>query len=88
MESNNQFLQEVPSESPAITASAPDNSTDEELSDLELDAIAGGCSDMADRARAAGIPVITASGPRPNIFGRGLPMNLIEEMQSYYGQQK
>ncbi|MEG4067098.1 hypothetical protein QUA42_07035 [Microcoleus sp. Pol11C2] len=61
MESNNQFLQEVPSESSAITASAPDNSTGEELSDLELDAIAGG------------MRIITASGPRPK-FASGFSM--------------
>lgn len=75
MESNNRFLQEVPSESSAITASAPNNSTNQQLSDLELDAIAGGHSNMADRARAAGIPVITASGPRPD-FGRGPSINM------------
>ena len=67
MESNNQFLQEVPSESSAITASAPDNSTNQELNDLELDAIAGGCSDAADQARAAGIPVLTINQPPPKL---------------------
>ena len=50
MESNNQFSQEVPSESSAITASAPDNSTNQELEELELDAIAGGMA-FFDRSR-------------------------------------
>ncbi|MEG4817383.1 hypothetical protein, partial [Microcoleus sp. K5-D4] len=53
MESNNQFLQELPSESSQIAASELENSTNQELNDLELDAIAGG------------MRIITASGPRP-----------------------
>ncbi|MEG4072096.1 hypothetical protein QUA30_05315 [Microcoleus sp. Pol14C2] len=65
MESNNQFLQEVPSESPAITASAPDNSTDEELSDLELDAIAGG------------MRTITVSGEKPK-FRLTIPTKIFD----------
>ncbi|MEG5031839.1 hypothetical protein [Microcoleus sp. AT3-D2] len=85
MESNNQFSQELPSESSKIAASEQENSTDRELNDLDLEAIAGGRSDMADRARAAGMPVITASGPRPNIFGRGLPMELIEAASRAFG---
>ncbi|MEG5171538.1 hypothetical protein [Microcoleus sp. B3-D7] len=72
MESNNRFLQEVPSESSAITASAPDNSTNQELSDLELDAIAGG------------MRTITVSGEKP--YFRGPSMSLIEAMQSYFGK--
>ncbi|MEG4115731.1 MULTISPECIES: hypothetical protein [unclassified Microcoleus] len=87
METNNRFSQELPSESSQIAASELENSTDRELDQLELDAIAGGRSDMADRARAAGIPVITASGPRPNIFGRGLPMQLIEEASRAFGNR-
>ena len=82
MESNNQFSQEVPSESSAITASAPDNSTNQELEELELDAIAGGCSDGADRARAAGIPVITTSQPlnfKPRLT---IPMNVFDFLSS------
>ncbi|MEG4836726.1 hypothetical protein [Microcoleus sp. B9-D4] len=76
MESNNQSLQqEVPSESSAIAESAPDNSTDRELNDLELDAIAGG------------MRTITVSGPRPK-YGPGPSMKLIEAMQSYYGQKQ
>lgn len=87
MESNNHFLQELPSESSQIAASESDNLTDRELNDLDLEAIAGGRSDMADRARAAGMPVITASGPRPNIFGRGLPMQLIEAASRAFGDR-
>lgn len=83
MESNNRFLQqEVPSESSAIAASAPDNSTDRELNDLDLEAIAGGCSDGADRARAAGIPVITTSQPlnfKPRLT---IPMNVFDFLSS------
>ncbi|MEG4216314.1 hypothetical protein QUA27_13030 [Microcoleus sp. Pol14C6] len=73
MESNNRFLQEVPSESSAITAAAPENSTSGELNDSELDAIAGG------------MRTITVSGEKPN-FGRGPSMSLIEAMQSYFGK--
>ncbi|MEG4531697.1 hypothetical protein [Microcoleus sp. D2_18a_D3] len=85
MESNNRFLQEVPSESSAITAAAPENSTNQQLSDLELDALAGGCSDMADSARAAGIPVLTISGQPPKF--RGPSMNLIEAATRAFGGQ-
>ncbi|MEG5031838.1 hypothetical protein [Microcoleus sp. AT3-D2] len=76
MESNNQSLQEVPSESSAITAAAPDNSTNQELSDLELDAIAGG------------IRTITASGPKPDFMRRGLSMQITEAFLSHWGQKK
>jgi hypothetical protein len=57
--------------------STPENSTNQELDELELDAIAGG------------IRTITASGPKPN-FGPGpsINMNFIEAIQSYWGQQK
>lgn len=82
MESNNQFLQEVPSESSKITASEPENSTNQQLNDLDLEAIAGGCSDMGDRARAAGIPVITTSQPlnfKPRLT---IPMNVFEILGS------
>ncbi|MEG4149158.1 hypothetical protein [Microcoleus sp. Pol12B5] len=84
MESNNQSFQELP---PTIAASEQENSTDRELNDLDLEAIAGGCSDMADRARAAGIPVITASGPRPNFFGPGPSMQLIEAASRAFGNR-
>ncbi|MEG4394921.1 hypothetical protein [Microcoleus sp. BROC3] len=56
--------------------SPPENSTDRELSDLDIEAIAGGCSDLADRARAAGIPVITTNSPGPDIGV--VSMDLIE----------
>lgn len=85
MESNNRFSQELPSESSKIAASEPDNSTNRELNDLDLEAIAGGHSDMADRARAAGMPVITTNSPRPNIFGRAVPMQLIEAASRAFG---
>jgi hypothetical protein len=65
METNNQSLQEVPSESSAITASAPDNSTDRELNDLELDAIAGGMA------------TITVSGERPK-FRLTIPTKIFD----------
>ncbi|MEG4520277.1 MULTISPECIES: hypothetical protein [unclassified Microcoleus] len=42
MESNDQFSQELPSELSQIAASEPENSTNQELDELELDAIAGG----------------------------------------------
>lgn len=61
MESNNKFSQEVPSES------QQENSSAEELNELELEAIAGGCSDAADQARAAGIPVLTINQPPPKL---------------------
>jgi len=61
MESNNKFSQEVQSES------QQENSSAEELNDLELDAIAGGCSDAVDQARAAGIPVLTINQPPPKL---------------------
>ncbi|AFZ10179.1 hypothetical protein Osc7112_5985 [Oscillatoria nigro-viridis PCC 7112] len=86
MESNNLFWQELPSESSAITASAPDNSTNQELNNLELDAIAGGCSDAVDRAQAAGIPVLTISGPGPKF--RGPSMQLIEAATRAFGNQQ
>ncbi|MEG3929908.1 hypothetical protein QUA35_00350 [Microcoleus sp. N9_B2] len=76
MESNNRFLQEVPSESSAITASAPDNSTNQELNDTELDAIAGG------------IRTITASGPKPDFLLRMGPVfQITEETLSYLGRK-
>ena len=53
--------------------STPENSTDRELSDLELDAIAGG------------IPTITLSGEIPK-FRLGTSMKVIEAMQSYFGK--
>ncbi|MEG4502174.1 hypothetical protein QUA81_01065 [Microcoleus sp. F6_B4] len=86
MESNNQFLQELPSESSQIAASEPENSSNQELDELELDAIAGGCSDGADRARAAGIPVITVSGEPPKF--RGPSMNLIEAATRAFGNRQ
>lgn len=67
MESNNQLSQELPSELSQIAAFAPENSTNPELNDLELDAIAGGCSDAVDRDRAAGIPVLTINQPPPKL---------------------
>lgn len=75
MKTNDRFLQELPS------PSERDNSIDEELNELELDAIAGGCSDMADRARAAGMPVITISQalPKPRLT---IPMNVFEFLGS------
>ncbi|MEG3859408.1 hypothetical protein [Microcoleus sp. herbarium12] len=75
MKTNDRFLQELPS------PSERDNSIDEELNELELDAIAGGCSDMADRARAAGMPVITISEPvkKPRLT---IPMNVFEFLGS------
>ena len=77
MESNNQSLQEVPSESSAIAESAPDNSTDRELNDLELDAIAGG------------MRIITASGPKPDFLLRMGPVfQVTEETLSYLGRKK
>lgn len=76
MESNNQFLQEVPSESSAIAESESDNSTNRELNELELDAIAGG------------IRTITASGPKPDFMRRGLTMQITEAFLSHWGQQK
>ncbi|MEG4149159.1 hypothetical protein [Microcoleus sp. Pol12B5] len=78
MESNNQFSQEVPSESSAITASAPDNSTNQELNELELDAIAGG------------MRIITGSDPKPDFLLRLRPFfQITEETLSYnWGQKK
>ncbi|MEG4089076.1 hypothetical protein QUB75_02295 [Microcoleus sp. K1-B6] len=61
MESNNKFFQKVPSES------QQENSSAEELNELELEAIAGGCSDAVDQARAAGIPVLTINQPPPKL---------------------
>ncbi|MEG4442973.1 hypothetical protein QUB47_26770 [Microcoleus sp. AT9_B5] len=75
MESNNKFSQEVPSES------QQENSSAEELNELELDAIAGGCSDAADRARAAGIPVLTINQPPPKLR-LTIPMNVFELLGS------
>lgn len=80
MESNNKFSQEVQSES------QQENSSAEELNDLELDAIAGGCSDAVDQARAAGIPVLTISGPGPKF--RGPSMQLIEAATRAFGNQQ
>ncbi|MEG4836725.1 hypothetical protein [Microcoleus sp. B9-D4] len=82
MESNNQFSQELPSESSQIAASESDNLTNQELNDLELDAIAGGCSDGADRARAAGIPVIATSQPLPFKPRLTIPMNVFDFLSS------
>lgn len=83
MESNNQFSQEVPSESSKIAAPEPDNSTDRELSDLDLEAIAGGRSDMADRARAAGMTVITTNSPRPHFKGPTINMEFFEALRNF-----
>ncbi|MEG4007825.1 hypothetical protein QUA41_18895 [Microcoleus sp. Pol11C1] len=83
MESNNQFLQELPSESSQIAASELENSTNQELNDLELDAIAGGRSDMADRARAAGMPVVTTNSPRPHFKGPAISMEFFEALRHF-----
>ncbi|MEG4836724.1 hypothetical protein [Microcoleus sp. B9-D4] len=86
MESNNQFSQELPSESSKLTASALENSTDRELNDLELDALAGGRSDMADRARAAGMRVVTTNAKYPDM---GLiSLHLIEAASRAVGNRK
>lgn len=74
MESNNRFLQEVEPESSAITASAPDNSTNQELNDLELEAIAGG------------MRTITVEGPVPDYLKPRISTQLINYMQSYFGK--
>ncbi|MEG4328983.1 hypothetical protein QUB37_01500 [Microcoleus sp. AT3-A2] len=55
-------------------AAEQESSINQELNDLELDAIAGG------------MRTITVSGERPK-FGLGPSMQLIEAMQSYYGQK-
>ncbi|MEG4349422.1 hypothetical protein QUA70_12060 [Microcoleus sp. LAD1_D5] len=82
MESNNQSFQEVP---PAIAAAAPTDSTNQDLNDLELDAIAGGRSDMADRALTAGMRVITTNSKGPNI---GLvSLDLIEAASRAFGNR-
>jgi|GEM_PF-3485297 hypothetical protein len=72
METNNQFLQEVSPQLSQIAASESANSIDEELDELELEAIAGG------------IRTITVSGEKP--YFRGPSLNLIEAVQSYYGK--
>ncbi|MEG4089075.1 hypothetical protein QUB75_02290 [Microcoleus sp. K1-B6] len=46
MESNDQFSQELPSELSQIAESEPENSTNQELDELELDALAGGLGFM------------------------------------------
>ncbi|MEG4007824.1 hypothetical protein QUA41_18900 [Microcoleus sp. Pol11C1] len=77
MESNNLFSQELPSESSAITESESDNSTNQELNELELDAIAGG------------MRVITASGPKPDFLRFGGPsFQITEKTLSYNWGQK
>ncbi|MEG4498822.1 hypothetical protein QUB05_09390 [Microcoleus sp. F10-C6] len=80
METNDISFQQLPSES------QPENSTAEELDALELDAIAGGCSDGADRARAAGIRVMTTNSPGPEF--RGPSMNLIEAATRAFGNRQ
>ncbi|MEG4939509.1 hypothetical protein [Microcoleus sp. F4-D5] len=87
MESNNRFSQEVPSDLSQIAASEPENSSAEELDELELEAIAGGCSDAADRDRAAGIRVITTNSPRPNIDFGLVSMDLIEAATRAFGKR-
>ncbi|MEG4216313.1 hypothetical protein QUA27_13025 [Microcoleus sp. Pol14C6] len=52
MESNDQFSQELPSELSQIAASEPENSTNQELDELELDAIAGGLFFWGDPEKA------------------------------------
>ncbi|MEG4852925.1 hypothetical protein QUB10_18805 [Microcoleus sp. B5-D4] len=82
MESNAPLCQKLSFEPSKITASKQEISTHRELNDLDLEAIAGGCSDMADdRARAAGIPVITTSQPleKPRLT---IPMNVFEFLGS------
>lgn len=74
MESNNRFLQEVEPESSAITASESDNSTNQELNDLELEAIAGG------------MRTITVEGPVPDYLKPRISTQLINYMQSYFGK--
>ncbi|MEG3929907.1 hypothetical protein QUA35_00345 [Microcoleus sp. N9_B2] len=83
MESNNHFLQELPSESSKLTASELGNSTDRELNDLDLEAIAGGHSNMADRARAAGMPVVTSNSPRPHFKGPAISMEFFEALRNF-----
>ncbi|MEG4968437.1 hypothetical protein QUB11_17635 [Microcoleus sp. B6-A1] len=81
MESNAPLCQKLSFEPSKITASKQEISTHRELNDLDLEAIAGGRSDMADRARAAGIPVITTSQPleKPRLT---IPMNVFEFLGS------
>ncbi|MEG4349423.1 hypothetical protein QUA70_12055 [Microcoleus sp. LAD1_D5] len=74
MESNNKFSQEVPSESSAITASESDNSTDRELNDLDLEAIAGG------------MRTLTIEGPVPDYLKPRISMRLINHLQSHFGK--
>ncbi|MEP6516592.1 hypothetical protein [Microcoleus vaginatus] len=81
MESNDQFSQELPSQLSQIAASEPENSTNQELDELELDAIAGGCSDAVDQARAAGIPVLTINQPPPKLR-LTIPMKMFELLGS------
>ncbi|MEG4939510.1 hypothetical protein [Microcoleus sp. F4-D5] len=69
MESNNQFSQELPSELSQITAFAPENSTNQELDELELDAIAGG------------IRTITVSGEKPT-FRLTIPTKIFDLFRS------
>lgn len=77
MESNNQFSQELPSELSQIAASELENSTNQELDELELDAIAGG------------MRIITASGPKPDFLRfRGPVFQITEETLSYLGRKK
>ncbi|MEG4520276.1 MULTISPECIES: hypothetical protein [unclassified Microcoleus] len=54
--------------------STPENSTNQELSDLELEAIAGG------------MRTITVEGPAPDYLKPRISMQLINYMQSYFGK--
>ncbi|HAX79347.1 MAG TPA: hypothetical protein DCY88_26860 [Cyanobacteria bacterium UBA11372] len=70
MESNNSFGQEA-----KITAIEPENSTNQELNDSELDAIAGGVDSKK-------IPVITITGSVPQSLKPHIPMRLINYLRS------
>ncbi|MEG4149160.1 hypothetical protein [Microcoleus sp. Pol12B5] len=54
--------------------STPENSTNQELSDLELEAIAGG------------MRTITVEGPVPDYLKPRISTQLINYMQSYFGK--
>ncbi|MEG5005633.1 hypothetical protein QUB17_18600 [Microcoleus sp. B5-C4] len=54
--------------------STPENSTNQELSDLELEAIAGG------------MRTLTIEGPVPDYLKPRISTQLINYMQSYFGK--
>ncbi|HSF76198.1 MAG TPA: hypothetical protein VLA84_20540 [Microcoleus sp.] len=74
MDSTNQFFPEVDRDSAVQQQQSPANSVAEELSDLDLEAIAGG------------MRTITVEGPVPDYLKPRISTQLINYMQSYFGK--